>query len=67
MALDLMENGFFPYPTGSFGNKATILGVDMSLSVRINNKKRYFNSWKRFNARIRRAFNNCRKKFFNQF
>ena len=34
--------GVFSHPTGSFGNNATICGVDMSTSVHIDNKKKIF-------------------------
>ena len=58
--------GVFSNPTSSFGNNAIIFGVDISSSVHIDNKKnRHFNSWKRSNTRIRRAFINCRKNVFN--
>ena len=33
--------GVFTHPTGSFGNNAIIFGVDMSLSVHIDNKEEY--------------------------
>ena len=50
--------GVFSDPTGSFGNNVEIFGVNTSSSVQIDNKKRHFNSWKRSNTRIRRAFIN---------
>ena len=34
------RKGVFSHPTGSFGNNATIFGVDMSSSVHIDNKKK---------------------------
>ena len=34
------RKGAFSHPTGSFGNNATIFGVDMSSSVHIDNKKK---------------------------
>ena len=34
------RKGVFSHPTGSFGNNATICGVDISSSVHIDNKKK---------------------------
>ena len=52
----------FSFPVGGFA----IFGVCMNSSIHIDNKgKRYFNSWKRTNTRIRWAFINCRKNVFN--
>ena len=54
----------FSFPSGEFGQNIIIFEVDMSSSVHIDNKKkRYINSWKRTNSRIRIYFN-CRKKIF---
>ena len=60
-------NAVFTHPAGSFGNNAIIFGVDMTSSVHIDNKKRYFNFGKASNTRIRTAFINCRKNVFNHF
>ena len=54
----------YSFPSGEFGQNIIIFEVDMSSSVHIDNKKkRYINSWKRTNSRIRIYFN-CRKKIF---
>ena len=34
--------GAFSYPSGGFGNNAIIFGVDISLSVHVDNKKIQF-------------------------
>ena len=47
------------------GRNLMIFGVDMSSSPHIDNKKRYFNSWKRFYLRIR-TNSDCRKIIFSQ-
>ena len=44
----------FSFPGGGNGQNVIIFGVDMNSSIHVNNKgKRYFNSWKRTNARVR--------------
>ena len=40
----------FAHPNDSFEKNAIIFGVDMSLSIHIDNKKRHFYSWKRSNT-----------------
>ena len=54
-----------PYPpSGGFGNNAIIFGVDISLSVHVDNKKIQF----QFNSNkfyIRWYNINCRKSVFN--
>ena len=48
------RHGSFSFPGTGLGRNVIIFGVDMSSSTKIDNrKKRYFNSWKRPNARIR--------------
>ena len=46
------RGGLYLLPSGRFGRNAVIFGVDMSSSVHVDNK-RHFNSWKKFNARVR--------------
>ena len=54
----------YSFPGGGYGQNVLILGVDMSSSTHIDNKKkRYISSLKRTNARIRTYFN-CRKIVF---
>ena len=53
----------FSFPGGGFGQNVIIFGVDMSCSAHIDNK-RYINSWKRANTRIRKYIN-WRKKVFD--
>ena len=67
--MDTLGIGFdrkssFSFLGGGFGQNVIIFGVDMSSSVHIDNKKRHFNSWKRFNLGIS-TNTNCRKNVFN--
>ena len=39
------RHGFFSHPSGGTGRNVIIFGVDMSLPVKIDNRKIYFNSW----------------------
>ena len=48
--------GTFSLPDGEFRKNVIMFGVDMSSSVHVDNKKRYLNSWKRSNTRVRRYF-----------
>ena len=51
----------FSFPSGRFGQNVIIFDVNMSSSIHVDNKKkRYFNSWKRSNTRIR-TYTDCRK------
>ena len=45
----------FSLPDSSMGKYVIIFGVYMTSSVHIDNRKRYFKSWYRFNTRIRRS------------
>ena len=36
---------FLSHPSGETGRNVIIFGVDMSLPVKIDNRKIYFNSW----------------------
>ena len=45
MELDLIDMDFFSHPSGGTGRNVIIFGVDMSLPVKIDNRKIYFNSW----------------------
>ena len=62
MELDLIEKEVFP--NGGYGQNVIIFGVDMSSSIRIDNKKKDINTRKRSNTRIREHFN-CRKNVFH--
>ena len=53
----------FSFTGVGFGQNILILGVDMSSSVHIDNKKRHISIRKRTNTRIRTYFN-CRKNVF---
>ena len=51
------RRGLYLLPSGRFRRNVIIFRVDMSSSVHVDNKgKDIFNSWKRSNARARRAF-----------
>ena len=54
----------FSFPVIGSRQNVIIFGVDMSISVHVDNKKRHFNSRKRTNARIR-TYIDCRKNVFN--
>ena len=54
----------FSFTGVGFGQNILILGVDMSSSVHIDNKKRHISIRKRTNTRIRTYFN-CRKTVFH--
>ena len=41
------NHGSFSFPGTGLGRNVIIFGVDMSSSTKIDNKKGYFNSWKR--------------------
>ena len=63
------RNGFdrreiFSFPGGGFGQNVLILGVDMSSSSHIDNKKRHITLRQRTNTRIRTHFN-YRKNVFS--
>ena len=45
MDLNLIDMDFFSHPSGGTGKNVIIFGVDMSSSTKIDNTKRYFNSW----------------------
>ena len=42
MELDLMEEGTFLFPGGGYGQSVLILGVDMSFTTHIDNKKKTY-------------------------
>ena len=42
---DLISIDFFSLPSGATDRNVIIFGVDMSLSTKIDHKKRYFNYW----------------------
>ena len=54
----------FSFQGGGFGQNVIILGADMSSAVHVDNKKGHFNSWKRYNTRVR-TYTGCRKNVFN--
>ena len=56
----------FSFTGVGFGQNILILGVDMSSSVHIDNKKRHISIRKRTNTRIRTYFN-CRKMYSINF
>ena len=55
------RRGSFSFPGCGFGSNVITFGVDMSSSVHVDNKKWHFNSWKRFNTRVRKYIG-CKKK-----
>ena len=55
------RRGSFSFPGCGFGSNVITFGVDMSSSVHVDNKKWHFNSWKRFNTRVRKYID-CKKK-----
>ena len=58
------RRGSFSFPSAGFGQNVLILGVDMSSSAHIDNKKnKHISSWNRTNTRAR-TFINCRKNVF---
>ena len=62
MVLDLMHIRCFLLSDGSgFGKNVIIYGAYMGSSVHVINKKIYFNSWSRFNVRIKWYYNDCRR------
>ena len=54
------RKGSFSFQSGGYGQNVIISGVDMSLSARIDNKKKDINIRNTSNARIRKNAN-CRK------
>ena len=59
------KRGSFSFPGDGFGINVIIFGVDMSFSIHVMLiiKKRYFNSWKSSNTRIR-TYTDYRKNVF---
>ena len=43
--IDFDRHGTFSHPSGETGRNVIILGEDVSLSTKIDNRKKYFNSW----------------------
>ena len=59
------RRSLFSYPNGGNGQNVIIFGVDMSSSMKIDNKKkRYFDFRQRSNARSR-TYAECRKNVFD--
>ena len=59
--IGLDRKSSFSFPGGGFGQNVIIFQVHMGSSVHVDNKKGHFNSWKRFNTRVR-TYTDYRKK-----
>ena len=57
-------HGCFSHPSGGTVRNAIILRVNMSSSIKIDNRKRHFNSWQRPYTKTRR-YTECIKNVFN--
>ena len=64
MELDLIEEEVFHFRGGGCGQNVLIVGVDMSFSAHIDNKKIHISIRNWSNTRIRTYFN-CRKNLFH--